>query len=195
MGLLRACADVVLVGSGTMLGSPRGTWRADRAFPQAADGFAELRRRLGKPDQPLVAFVTAGGSFDPGHPVLETGALVLTTRAAAPDLAAGAPAATEVVAVTDGERVDPRAAVEELRARGHGMILSEGGPTLLGSLLAAGLVDELFLTVSPLLAGRGTRPRLGLVEGVELLPDSTTPWEVRSVRRHGDHLFLRYAAG
>ena len=61
--------------------------------------------------------------------------------------------------------------------------------------VAAGLVDELFLTVSPLLAGRGGRPRLGLVEGVELLPDATAPWQVRSVRRHGDHLFLRYAAG
>lgn len=195
MGLLRACADAVLVGSGTMLGSPKGTWRADRAFPDAAEAFAELRRRLGKPEQPEVAFVTGGGSFDPSHPLLETGALVLTTEAAAPQLAAAVPASTEVRAVCRGERVDVAAAVAELRRRGHGLVLSEGGPTLFASLLAAGLVDDLFLTVSPLLAGRGTRPRLGLVEGVELLPDATTPWSVRSVRRHGDHLFLRYAAG
>jgi riboflavin biosynthesis pyrimidine reductase len=192
MGLLRACADVVLVGSGTMLGSPKGTWRADRAFPDAAAGFAELRRRLGKPEQPSVAFLTGGGSFDPTHPILETGALVLTTDAAAASLAAAVPAATEVLAVSSDDRVDVTGAVTALRARGAGVILSEGGPTLFASLLAAGLVDELFLTVSPLLAGRGARPRLGLVEGVELLPDATTPWQVRSVRRHGDHLFLRY---
>jgi riboflavin biosynthesis pyrimidine reductase len=194
MGLLRACADAVLVGSGTMLGSPKGTWRADRAFPDAAEAFAELRRRLGKPEQPVVAFVTGGGSFDPTHPLLESGVLVLTTEAAAPQLAASVPASTEVVAVSAGDRVDAAAAVAELRRRGHALVLSEGGPTLFASLLAAGLVDELFLTVTPLLAGRGARPRLGLVEGVELLPDATAPWHVRSVRRHGDHLFLRYAA-
>lgn len=192
MGLLRACADVVLVGSGTMLGSPKGTWRADRAFPDASGGFAELRRRLGKPEQPTVAFLTGGGSFDPTHPILETGALVLTTETAAPQLSAAAPAATEVLAFGSGPRVDAAAAVAALRARGAGLILSEGGPTVFASLLAAGLVDELFLTVSPLLAGRGGRPRLGLVEGVELLPDATKPWHVESVRRHGDHLFLRY---
>jgi riboflavin biosynthesis pyrimidine reductase len=195
MGLLRACADVVLVGSGTMLGSPKGTWRADRAFPGAGGAFAELRRRLGKPEHPLVAFVTSGGSFDPTHPILETGALVLTTGGAASQLAAAVPAATEVVAVSDDLRVDVAAAVATLRSRGGGVILSEGGPTILGALLAGGLVDELFLPVSPLLAGRGTRPRLGLVEGVELLPGATTPWQVRSVRRHDDHLFLRYSAG
>lgn len=195
MGLLRACADVVLVGSGTMLGSPKGTWRADRAFPDAADAFGDLRRRLGKPEQPAVAFVTGGGSLDPTHPILESGALVLTTETAAPDLAASVPASTEVVAVSPGRRVDVAAAVAELRRRGYAAILSEGGPTLFASLLAAGLVDDLFLTVSPLIAGRGTRPRLGLVEGVELLPDATTPWSLRSVRRQGDHLFVRYAAG
>ena len=44
MGLLRAVADVVVVGSGTMLAAPKGTWRADKVFPAAADAFAELRR-------------------------------------------------------------------------------------------------------------------------------------------------------
>ena len=47
MGLLRACADAVLVGSKTMLASPKGTWRPERVYPPAAEAFAELRRRLG----------------------------------------------------------------------------------------------------------------------------------------------------
>ena len=71
-------------------------------------------------------------------------------------------------------------------------ILSEAGPTLFASLVAAGLVDELFLTVSPLLAGRDDAPRRALVEGVELLPGLPRRAQVLSVRRHAEHLFLRY---
>ncbi len=65
---------------------------------------------------------------------------------------------------------------------------------MFGSLVASRLVDELFLTVSPLLAGRaGTEVRLGLVEGVELIPETRVAGHLRSVRGHGSHLFLRYA--
>jgi riboflavin biosynthesis pyrimidine reductase len=193
MGLLRACADVVLVGSGTMLASPKSTWLPERVYPPATAAFAELRRRRGRPERPTVAFVTGGGSLDPTHPALEHQAIVLTTTRAAADLRATVPASSEVVAVNDGDQVDLRRAVACLSERGHAAILSEGGPTVFGSLLAAGLVDELFLTVSPLLAGRGSSPRLPLVDGVELLPDATLPVQLVSLRRHEHHLFLRYA--
>ena len=192
LALVRACADVVLVGSGTLLASPKGTWRIDRAYPPAADALAELRARRGRPEQPLVAVVTAGGSFDPSHPVHEAGALVLTTEEAASRLREAVPDATEVIAVNEGQAVDLRAAVEVLRERGCRVIASEGGPTLFGELLASRLVDELFLTVSPLLAGRAKDSRLGLVEGVELLPETRVAGRIRSVRTHGSHLFLRY---
>lgn len=192
MGLLRACADAIVLGSGTLLASPKGTWRADRAYPPAGDAFLELRRRRGLPEQPTVAILTAGGSLDPGHPLLERGALVLTTARAAPDLRASVPSATEVVAVGDGDHVDTAAALALLRERGHRIVLSEGGPTLLSSLIASRLVDELFLTLSPLVAGRAGAPRLGLVEGVELLPDVRVEGTLRSVRRSGSHLLLRY---
>jgi len=193
LALLRACADVVLVGSGTLLASPKGTWRVDRAYPDAAAAFAELRARRGLPAQPLVAVVTTGGSLDPGHPVLEAGALVLTTEGAAPDIRASVPTAAEVITVGNGDAVDLAAAVTALRERGCSVILSEGGPNVFGGLLAARLVDELFLTVSPLLAGRAVAPRLGLVEGVELLPQTRVAARLRSVRTNGSHLFLRYA--
>lgn len=192
MGLLRACADVVLVGSGTMLASPQGTWLPERVYPPAAAELAELRRRRGRPERPTIAFVTAGGSIDPTHPALEHEAIVLTTTRAAADLRATVPTSSDVVAVNDGDQVDLRLALVLLRERGHTAILSESGPTLFGSLLAAGLADELFLTVSPLLAGRGSRPRLPLVDGVELLPDATLPVRILSARRHEQHLFLRY---
>lgn len=193
MGLLRALADVVVIGSGTMLAAPKGTWRPEKVYPPAAGAFAELRRRLGKSEHPAVAIVTAGRSFDPGHPVLETGAIVLTTERAAERLVV--PPASEVVAVSGRDWADPAAAVAALRDRGHEWILSEGGPTLFTSFVAAGLVDELFLTVSPLLAGRLGVKRLSLADGANLLPDTRVEARVLSVRRHESHLFLRYALG
>lgn len=192
MGLLRASADAILVGSGTMRASPTGTWQPERVYPPAAEAFAELRLRQRRYESPAVAFVTAGGSFDPTHPALEQGAIVLTTRSAAAVLKGSVPAASEVVAVNDGEQVDLQQALTCLHERGFSMILSEGGPTLFASLLASGLVPELFLTISPLLAGRAVRSRLPLITGVELLPNATAALGLVSVRRHDDHLFLRY---
>jgi riboflavin biosynthesis pyrimidine reductase len=181
MGLLRACADVVLVGAGTLLASPKGTWRPEKVYPRAADGFAALREEWGMAERPAVAVVSTGASLDPNHPVLQDG--VLLTAAVLPD----------VVAVNDGDWVDLRAAVAVLRGRGHERVLSEAGPHVFGSLLADALVDELFLTVSPVLAGRDlAAKRFGLVEGVELLPDVRSSPRLASVRRGNDHLFLRY---
>jgi riboflavin biosynthesis pyrimidine reductase len=192
LALVRACADAVIVGSGTLRASPKGTWRIDRAYPPVAEALAELRARRGRSQQPVVGVVTSGASLDPAHPALESGALVLTTDGAAPRLRASVPGATEVVAVNEGETVDLARALEVLRDRGCSVILTEAGPSLFGSLVASRLVDELFLTVSPVLAGRAAAARLGLVEGVELLPETRVAGRLRSVRTHGSHLFLRY---
>jgi riboflavin biosynthesis pyrimidine reductase len=189
MGLLRACADVVVVGAGTLHASPKGSWQADRVYPPAADAFAELRRSRGRPERAEVAVVTTGASLDTEHPVLAD-ALLLTTAQAARKLEG---VAREVVAVNDGDRVDVRAAITLLHDRGHALVLSEGGPHLFGELVAQKCIDELFVTVSPLLAGRGDSGRLALVEGVELLPETTAGAGLLSVRRHEEHLFLHYA--
>jgi riboflavin biosynthesis pyrimidine reductase len=195
VGLLRACADVVLLGPGTMQASPRGEWQAEQAYPAAAEAFAELRRSRGRPARTAVAVVTSGRSLEPEHPLLARGALVLTTERAAPDLRAAVPAGTEVVAVNDGDRVELGRALVLLRDRGHAVIVSEAGPTVFAQLLAGRLVDELFLTLSPLVAGRAATPRPGLAEGVELLPDVRDQASLVSLRRGGSHLFLRYELG
>jgi riboflavin biosynthesis pyrimidine reductase len=193
MGLLRAFADCVLVGAGTMQASRSSTWSAERAYPPAADAFLELRRRLGKPPRPQVAFLTASGRIDVEHPALEAGALVLTTPGGALMLEGRLPEASEAVVVNEGDLVDVRQAVELLRGRGCEQILSEGGPTVFGLLLEAGVVDELYVTVSPLLAGRSTlSERLSLVEGTHFLPETRVAARLAGIRRHGDHLFLRY---
>jgi riboflavin biosynthesis pyrimidine reductase len=188
MGLLRACADAVVIGSGTLTASPGGRWTPEQAFPAAADAFAELRGLLGLAPRPELVVLTARGTLDPGHPALEAGALVLTTDAAAETLRDSLPGAAEIVAL--GPALDMREAWELLRSRGAARILSEGGPHVLGAQVAARLVDELFLTVSPLLVGRllGDE-RLGLAEGADLLPG--VEGRLLGVRRDGGHLFLR----
>jgi riboflavin biosynthesis pyrimidine reductase len=189
MGLLRAFADVVLVGSRTLLASPKGRWRPEGVYPAGESAFAELRTRLGKSEHPAVAVVTTGASLDVSHPVLAD-AVVLTTVRGAARLEGVVP---NLAAVNDGDRVDLRAALELLRGRGHSLVLAEAGPSTFGELVAQDLVDELFLTVSPVLAGRlRSGHRLGLVEGVELLPEARMAPRLLSLRRAGEHLFLRY---
>ena len=192
MGLLRAFADVVLIGAGTLASSPEGTWLPDRVYPPGAEAFAELRRSLGKPEKPEIAILTGHGSIAPTHPVLESGAVVLTSTSGTERLRDAVPPASTILTLDDQTTIDPHRAVDALHERGHRLILSEAGPHTFGSLAGAGLVDELFLTISPLLAGdRGHMSRFGLAESVELMPPGARE-RLLGVRRHGDHLFLRY---
>jgi riboflavin biosynthesis pyrimidine reductase len=192
MGLLRAFADVVLTGAGTVAAWPRASWMPDRAYPPAAREFAELRTGLGKSPRPEVAILTGRGSIDPRHPALEAGALVLTSEHGAARLEGRLPAASTIVSLGPRQELDPHSVIGALRSRGHRLILSEAGPTGFGSLVQAGLVDELFLTVAPVLAG-DVADRYGLVGGVTFLPAQLVNAQLLSVRRQNAHLFLRYA--
>jgi riboflavin biosynthesis pyrimidine reductase len=89
----------------------------------------------------------------------------------------------------EGDELDLAAGMSRLRAV-HGVmaVLLEGGPTLLGAMLRARVVDELFLTVAPMVAG--SAGGLRLVEGAELPPPASL--ELTSVLRGGGYLFLRY---
>ena len=175
MGLLRAFADLVLVASGVLRASPRGTWQPDAIYPPAQLAYAALRERLGASRAPEVAVLTGHGSIDPEHPLLESGALVLTSEAGADRLAGRLPAASTVLALGPDPEIDPVFVVDALRARGHQRILCEAGPHAFGSLLAADVVDELFLTTSPLLVGDGgPGSRFALVEGADLTPAAST---------------------
>ena len=108
-------------------------------------------------------------------------------------LEGSAPETTTTIVLADELTIDPRLVVEALHGRGHRRILSEAGPHTFGVLLEAGLVDELFLTSSPLLVGDGgPGSRLALVEGADLTPHGTNA-RLLSVRRHGSHLFTRFA--
>ncbi len=81
-------------------------------------------------------------------------------------------------------------------ARDAEVVLVEGGPQLIGDFFAESLLDELFLTLSPQIAGRDDQnPRLNLVEGKLFAPDKSLWGELVGVKRAADHLFLRYGFG
>jgi riboflavin biosynthesis pyrimidine reductase len=216
MGLLRATAEAVLVGASTLRAEPRHLWLPEKVFPQGKEDFAALRAALGLAPEPRLVIVTASGRLDPGLPALAGGATVLTTSEGAElfrsalagagngvqgSRGSGAPHLT-VRALGDGPVLNGARIVAALRQEGHGTVLTEGGPHLIGTLLEAGMLDELFLTISPLLAGDRFVPgRRGVVEGVRFglrSGSSDIAAELRraallSIRRHGSHLFLRYA--
>lgn len=192
MGLLRSLSDAVLIGAGTMRDAVGHLWTPDHIYPGLEDEFARLRRSLGKELHPQLVVVTGQGNIPADHPALERGALVVTTKPVAVRLAKQIPKASRVVSLTDGPRIEPGDVREFLDGQQFQHVLSEAGPRLFTQLLNSGLVAELFLTSSPLLAGRDEILRPGIVNGVELLPDEKKSAELLSVRQSGSHMFLRY---
>jgi len=161
-------------------------------YPPAAAAFVELRRRLGRSKTPELAILSGHGSIAPTHPALDAGALVLTSEPGATRFRRRLPATSSILTLGKETTIDPRPVVQALQDRGHRLILSEAGPHGFGTLATAGLVDELFLTLSPLLAGSADDARrFALVEGVDLLPQHVEG-RLLGLRRQGAHLFLRY---
>ncbi len=201
MGLLRASADAVLAGAGTLRADPAHTWTARALKGADADALEAWRKSRGAPPDPLQCFVSASGCLDPGAHVFqrpELQAVVFTTPAGAARLEL--PEGVRVFTVPDrsGAGVDIQAALHVLRGElGVERLLCEGGPALFGNLLDLGLPDEMFHTVSPLITGTkpGAEGRLGLTGGFLWEPGNAPRFELVSARtgsRDRSHLFLRY---
>ncbi|MCX5424436.1 pyrimidine reductase family protein [Streptomyces sp. NBC_00078] len=183
-GTLRALADVVVVGAETVR---QEGYRPARA---RAD-FAQMREAAGQGPAPAIAVVTASLDLDFSLPLFTSPlvpTLVLTGAAAPPDrIAAAEKAGARVVIAGDGMGVEPARAVQALGALGHNRLLTEGGPRLLGQLVAAGVLDELCLAVSPMLtAGHAQRIAGG--------PSVAVPqrFVLASVLEEEGFLFTRY---
>src|SRR6202171_3917486 len=83
MGLLRACADAVVIGAGTLRATPGHLWTPGHVYPDLATEFTVLRSNLGRSREPLLVLLTASGKLDFSHPALVKGAIVVTTAAGA----------------------------------------------------------------------------------------------------------------
>jgi len=198
MALLRARADAILMGDNTLRIEPDHLWTAEFVFPPDALAFAALRRRERRATFPLQVFLSLDGDIDVGtaevfsqsafHVVVAT-----TTRGAARLRAQPTNEARLDILELGNEAVDVRALLSVLRDDyGVETVLCEGGPRAYGSMLAAGCVDDEFLTLSPLVVGAAPDlPRPSLIEGVAF-PASNPPCSrPLSLHRAGDMLFLR----
>lgn len=186
-GAVRAVADVILVGAGTVAAEGYGP-------PRPSAARRRERRARGQQPVPRLAVVSRRLELDLDSRLFAPGSerpLVLTTADADPVRRQGVAEVAEVVEVGERE-VDVATAVELLGRRGAGVVLAEGGPTLNGQLVAAGLVDELCLTLSPtLVAGDSARVSHGPFAAM------AAPMRLDRVLTADDLLFLRYvrAAG
>jgi len=206
MGLLRASADAVVVGSGTLHAvGPQGSWLPESVYPAAKDLYQKYRTEvLRKPEYPLVVIVTGTGGLDLSSAVFHTPrtkVLILTTEQGKWRLSQSgseALASVEVKELPAAEKgISPSAILTLLRREtGVELLLHEAGPTLFGEFVAGGFIDELFLTVAPQIAGRvAEHPRPGLVANVEFSP-ATAPWcKLLSTKSAADYLFLHYQIG
>jgi riboflavin-specific deaminase-like protein len=180
--VLRMVCDTLVVAAGTVraenydalrLDAPRREWRVGQ-------GLAEF---------PLMVVVSGSLDLNPEQEVFSDAPIrpVVVTHAGADARRRAAIAeVADVIVAGDGE-VDLPRALAELRARGAAQVLCEGGPHLVGAMTAADLVDEICLTVSPLLAG-GDAGRMAVG------PDGPVrPMALRHVLTDQDMLFLRYA--
>jgi riboflavin biosynthesis pyrimidine reductase len=203
MGLLRASADAVVVGSATLQAAgSQGSWLPESVYPAAKDLYRNYRTEvLRKLEYPLVVIVTGTGGLDLAGALFHSPrsrVLILTTEQGKQRLSqsgSGALASVEVKALSTIEtRISPSAILSLLRQEaGVELLLHEAGPTLFGEFLAGGFMDELFLTVAPQVAGRvAAHPRPGLVANVQFSPATAPWWKLLSAKSAADYLFLRY---
>ncbi|HEY7124447.1 MAG TPA: dihydrofolate reductase family protein [Ktedonobacterales bacterium] len=199
MGLLRAVADAVIVGAGTLRSVPDHFWTARHIYPPLRAAYDALRSALGKPEPPLQVFVSARGELDPLLPVFQTGevpVLIVTTSPGAERLhGLGMPDSVWIATSADARSVSAHEVLEAIaQVRQSDLLLLEGGPQLMGDFFAEKCLDELFLTLAPQVAGRdGTTERPGFVSGRRFAPEQPLWGELVSLKRGGSHLFLRYA--
>lgn len=214
MDLLRAHADGLLMGMNTLLEEQRirGAESRGIVFRIADPELRALRGKLGKGRERNI-FVTRGQNLDLSRYKAFDGdvveAAILTSPAGAERLRGqkSNPTVT-IIAAGDGEELDLTRGIQKLREElGIGYLLCEGGPTLYGSLGRADLVDEKFLTVSPVEVGQLVPPdqerlasehtipvlmRPTIFGGQGFLWEHITRWRWMSCRKAGDHQFNRY---
>jgi riboflavin biosynthesis pyrimidine reductase len=203
MGLLRASADAIIVGARTVHDTgTQSLWTPESIYPGAKNMYAEYRVNvLHKPLNPLLVVVSGSGKLELGRAIFrmpEARTVVMTTPAGRDALVTAGSAKLPSVQIhaldSSSGALDLLAMLRVLQAQyGVRSLLHEGGPSLFGQFMAAQVVDELFLTLSPQIAGRTSDAmRPALVQGTAFMPESAPWFQLLSVKQSADHLYLRY---
>jgi riboflavin biosynthesis pyrimidine reductase len=196
MSLLRATADAVVIGAGNLRTTPGHQWTPAAVAGDDAQAIEAFRfERTGATEPAPLIVVSASGDL-PAHVALDrpaTSVAVVTSAAGAVKVRAAHPRVAVIEAGEEAGISGAGVVAAVTAALGPGLLLCEGGPSLFGRLLADHAVHELFLTISPCVAGRDhDHPRPGVVDGWAATPASLRSAAIESVRRSDDHLFLRY---
>lgn len=181
---LRACADAVLVGAATVR-------KEDYRAVQLPVALQERRLAEDRAPVPPVVVVTRGADLDPAARLFtdpDRRPIVIVPEAAPNERVERLRPVADVVQI-GGAEVDLRGALLVLANRGYERVLCEGGPSVVGQLVDAGLVDELFLTLAPKLVGEGRR-----LVGTTLA-HGPAELQLLEVREHAGELLLRYGVG
>jgi riboflavin biosynthesis pyrimidine reductase len=199
MGLLRAVADVVIVGAGALSGDRAHVWTAQTICPSFKSEFRALEAKLRKDGSPLNVIVSGSGAIDLKLPVFTSGqvnTVVLTTGKGAKRLARQrVPTPTRIVVLPSRtEHLTAAAILRAVQKLNPGRrYLIEGGPQLLASFYKARLIDEQFLTIAAQISGRQVGDkRLGLVMGQIFGPRDPLWGALTDLRSGRGLLFLRY---
>ena len=202
MGLLRASADAVMVGAGTLHDvSAESLWTPEYAYPDAKHLYADYRVNAQQTEYPLLVIVSGSGQLELERAIFRASAmrtLVITTSAGRDELmrrGAATLGSVEIYALNSSSgSIAPQAILQLLQSQfGVKTLLHEGGPTLFGQFLAAEAVDELFLTLSPQIAGRNSDAiRPAVVQAVQFAPDSAPWFQMVSLKEKSAYLYLRY---
>jgi riboflavin biosynthesis pyrimidine reductase len=183
---LRTAVDAVMAGAGTVRAERYGRLIRD-------DRGRAIRRDRGLAEEPLACIVSGRLALDSGIPLLaESGTRVAILTSSEASLPQDCRAEISYVRSAHDGQLDLPGATAELYERfGVRTLLCEGGPHLNAQLLAHGLVDELFLTLSPKLAGGdAVSETLRIVSGPEF--DPPLALELAGVLEQDSYLFLRY---
>ena len=201
MGLLRARADAILMGDNTLRTEPDHLWSPGHIFPGDESAFDQLHAHEERRTPTLLVLLSLKGDIPSDAAVFDADAdvVVATTRLGA-GTARSLNARTARVEVLElGEdKVDVARMMSSLRSDyGVERLLCEGGPRVYGSLLAAGQVDEEFITLCPVMIGNSPEVphRPSLIEGVSFAPGKAPQAQILTLRRAGNYLFLRSRYG
>ncbi len=194
MGLLRARADAVIIGGTSITSAGNHVWTPAAVFPEDAEAFAALRRREGRSRVPLLVVLTRSGNVPAHAPALDNPdlpVLIATT-------VDGTRRAREILGdrswvryFDTGMELDQHVVMRQLRREGIAHLLCEAGPLVYGALLQDGLIDDAFVTISPIMIGETeAQRRPSLIEGTAFGYRQPPQLRLLSAHRHGSYLYL-----
>lgn len=207
MGLLRTLADAVLVGANTLRIEPKHKWTPEFIFPEAKVAFQEQKQRekINKKGEYINTFVTLSGSVPFEAPVFSDPnikTIVFTTKDGAENIKNSGQKPDNVIIEIVFKDNFEKEALRILRQKySVKILLVEGGPKVFGSFLSHNLINEIWLTESPILAGNSREAnRPTLVMGEVFHPDKAPKLKIISEKYNfdekenstGDYRYFRY---